>query len=898
MVQAKLKDIVSIDKCKVRGFLEGVNLKSLKNKHYELSIVIKNFIRDFDIKNGDLTTIPASLEKLVDESMFVSKDEKIAEIELLTKQLVRYFEYEQLFNRKVLMKNITKAVQYQGNEITVSADIIFENKGTIEVVKYKKGEPKLSYRGQKYETNPKYSIELYMLQKLGEELYKDKPVTASYYHLQSKGDNSREFQELFEFKKGYNIINYHFVNEVDEDEAYIKYIDNKIFEILNRKLSFNSEKTCDESNCEKCSFSKICYYEEKTETELDIVEVIEKSPNGTIHLTEDQKKAVQFDCGIVRINAGAGAGKTSVLALRVVNLFKKGTKPENILLITFSNKGAVEIKEKVSYWLKHFKLEHIDVDKMNIFTFNSFGERIISEEFEKLGFESKPLLAEKVERYDIIFQLLESYPKIQGLDYKNPLMNLPYAKGAVVLVDSYFDKIKANNYLNYEEFAKDVNCTVIVAEGVWNLYQIFNEDLIENSLLQYQDQINYTLQIFRAYPETLRKYTVEHIMVDEFQDTDYNQLQIITLLVKQGKFQSLMVVGDDSQSIFSFRNVSQEFILNFNEFFKSAKDINLVDNFRSTPEIIRTANLLNQKNKNRVDKDLISRKASGKLPKLIHYFEKKEEYENIAEIVKEKLDQGVKAEEIAIIARTKKELLEIKNIFDAKNIPAVMDVTQLLLNNKNIQVILSFANFLNNPELELNLLEYLLMFKNDTIKEMSSLELKDFVGHYRNNFVKTFYALTTDAQKIEFFFKTIASIATKDKAVAEFTKVLRDKEFKSFDSLINYLIKFALYKDEKTLEVNNIKFKAVVLTTAHSSKGKEFDVVINTINKYKYTGTQIRDKERDEERRLLFVSITRAKSELYITYSSYGGGRKVNSCMGFVTELEGIQRIDYVKQTA
>lgn len=888
--KVKVNDVLSIEKCEKRGYFESLGFGYSKGKSYQIAIALKEFLGELLFDKFDEVEALKFFKEKVDLSLFPSQDSKNDELSILVKQLKRYIAFESLKNRKVLLKNYSTELKIGEVNITVSADFIFDNGENIEVVKFKRSEPSLSYRGQKFETKPQYSMELYLLSELGKSIYPDREILASLYHLKSKDDTSKEMITYFEVKKGKNIISHNF-NEEDS-----KFMEERLATLVNTKLSINGKETCNESLCESCSFKNVCKYE-RPQNKLEVVEKVKKA--GELKLTMPQHDAIMFEEGIARINAGAGSGKTTVVALRVVELIKNGCKPSDILLVTFTNKGAQEMRDKISYWLSKFKVKNVEVSKMHIMTFNSWGEMVIKRKYQLLGFTNEPQLADKVQRYDIIFKLLNEFDRLEGSDYKNPLIDFPNAKGVVVEVDEYFDCIKANYISTAQGVCDKLKLTPSKAEAVFKMYNRFNELLLENNLLQYQDQINYLIQLMDEYPEELEEFAYKHIIIDEYQDTDKIQFDIIAFLTGLSKFKSLMVVGDDSQSIFSFRNTSAENILKFHEYFEDVKDVFLVDNFRSTPEIIATANALNDLNINKIDKKLISRQASnGIRPKLWKHSTPDEEYLNIAKIAKSCIEDGVNPENIAVIARTKSELYKIESYLKNEGIPYIMDIAEPLLNNSNLHILVSFADFFENEYLDYGLFEYLYVFKEEEIKNMSNEEIIALVNKYKGSFLSKLQALETEEEKLNFFFDIVKSIAKNDITMEAFLTELKEKNFPSLNDLLDYLRKIVAYKDEKSVNRDDLTYRAVVLTTAHTSKGKEFDVVINTIDRYKYErGMSL--EEIEEERRLLFVSITRAKKELYITYHTNQDRVKIkNTYCNFVNELKFVDHCEGVITTS
>ncbi|PLS18921.1 hypothetical protein CVD28_00535 [Bacillus sp. M6-12] len=874
--------LLSMESCKVKGYFEQLNLSSFKGKSYSLSIKLKDLFKAIDFKSFNASDIENQLHELLEDALFVSKQNKAEEISILTEQLVRFFEYEKTRNLKVIQRGVIGDVSVKGHAVSVTADFVFEHKDHVEIVKIKRSEPKLSYSGRKIETKPVHSIDLFLLSELGKKLYAGKKVVASLYHLKSKDDTRTKLVEVFEIKKGKNIISNLFTPEQEESVA------DRIVGLLTEKLSIDSERTCDTSMCDHCQFVNICKYEKAKEV-LEEVQEVKKA--GALKLTDSQYQAIFFRKGVARINAGAGSGKTTVLALRVVELLQEGVKPQDVLLITFTNKGAQEMREKIAYWLKEMDMEDVDVSRMDILTFNAWGDKVLQKEFSLLGYSEAPRLAEKVQKYDIIFEVLDENEKVEGFDYKNPLLHFPNAKGVVVQMAEYFDAIKGQFINDVDTCAEKLRLMPTLARTVFNLYKQYEAKLKERNLLEYQDQINLLLELVENHLDVMSKYSYRHIMIDEYQDTDNMQFDIMSALIDTDKFESLMVVGDDSQSIFSFRHTSQDIILNFHHYFDEVKDIYFVENFRSTPQIIEVANLLNDLNTKKINKTLVSKAPNGSKPKLCSYRTPDDEFTGIATTIEEKINNGVAPENIAVIARTKSELLNIEKYLKERNIPTVLEISEQLLNNRNVQIMASLVDFFENMELEYNLLEYLYIFQEDRIKDMNPEEVKQFVSMFKEELIDGYEGLEEEADKLNFYFDTVQQIADQDAVVLGFLEELKAKKFEKVSELFSYLRKLVLYKDEKPVVKKEVKYKAVVLTTAHSSKGKEFDVVFNTIDHYKYDNS-MKPEEIEEERRLLFVSITRAKKELYVTYHTNQDRVKIRGqyCK-FADELKAVDRI-------
>lgn len=932
MNKIKIYQLKNVQTCKFKAYVSQFNnFKTLKNKSNMIKQVYKDIILEQDfsqsINKEYLKNI--ILEKL-DDKYFITKEEKAEEVNIILAYILRYFEYEQKLNRKIITKQLYNSVHIDDKDIELNADIVFENKDSIELVKYKTSATKLSYKARTEKNLPENEIELYLLKLMGEKLFSEykKPIIASFYHLKGKSEDKDVYKQYlqdktvlidkladlkslqgtisdkkekkaidkeiktiedvlyFENSTGNNIIQF----------GYNKDLNEKITELLNTELSIDSEK-CKSSDCEFCNYSTLCDYNfDNTKNELQVIEPTKKS-NSTLKLSEAQQQVIQIEKGNYRINAVPGAGKTATMVQRTIELIKKGYSVNDILLITFTNKGCEELKERINYWLDYYKVKNINKNNLNIFTFNSFGDNIISKEWDKLGFVKKPELATLIDINDIIKELLEEHEKIEWLNYKNPLLNYPNSKGAFKQLLLYFNMIKSFDY-NVDSFFKEVllnekntDKTIDDSKLVFKLYDKFNQKLKDKQLLQYQDQILYLIELFKENEDLINAHGYNHVIVDEYQDSDITQVQLLHLLQKYKDFKSLMVVGDNSQSVYGFRNTTPENIINFHKEFDNVKDISLLDNYRSTPQICNVANKLDKLNTERIDKDIISKREEGEVPQLLQFKKLDDEYNYIANLIEEKINSGIPRHEICYIARTKKEILEFQTYLNNKNIPNVVEVSELYIDNPNVQLIINLANFFKNNEYDYYLLEY--VFATNPKTNLNIEAISEIVTNVKNKIIEEFSTFETEESKLEYFKALITSIIEKDIVAKTFVDNLYNKTFYSFNEFLSYLHKIMLYKDDTGIEKDDNKYDAVVLTTAHSSKGKEWKTVINTINSYKYEDISNNLKLLEEERRLLFVSMTRAKDELHITYNTnQDKTRNKGKYVLFANELEDVEKIE------
>ena len=936
----KLYQLKNISKCKYKAYISQFNFKTLNNKSNMIRKVYKEILQDTDLLLFTEENLKQLITNKLDTTYFLTKQEKEVEITTAFEYILRYINYEKgkySENRKVIARKLYGTVNINDIELEVNADIVFENEKSIEIVKFKTGATKLSYKARTDKNLPENDIELFLLKRLGEKLYSsyNKPIISSFYHLKGKAEdtdilkqllkdksiiicnvaeleslhfddkklqktNEKRIKEMkdvlyFNNSEGNNIITYN----------YDKDLSDVITELANTELSSSSKK-CKSSDCEFCDYSTLCNSNKKVQTDLlETIKEVAKS-SGDVKLTEAQKQVVDVEEGNYRVNAVAGSGKSTCMVMRVIELFKKGYNPSDILMITFTNKGAQELREKIIYWLKHYNIKDVNTKALNIFTFNSFGDHIISKEWERLGFTEKPSLASSIDVLDTVKELLEEYPNITWLNYKSPLINFPHAKGAFIQLMIYFNLIKSFNHnidsLIIDLFEKEkleLEDASDKAKLIFELYDKFNAKLKSKNLLQYADQILYTTELLGKYPELINQYGYKHIIVDEYQDTDSAQIKALHLLRNYKECKSLMVVGDSSQAIFGFRNTTSENIIKFHEEFDNVKDIFLLDNFRSTPEICNVANKLDKLNTERIDKEIVGKKASGMLPQLLQYKTLDDEYKGISDLIDNKINGATNAvpkHEICVIARTKKELLEIQECLNVKNIPSVVEVSELYIDNTNVQLIINLANFFKNNDYDYYLMEYLSMADIIDFSKWNTRTIKESIDDFKVDIIEEFGVIEDEQLKIKYFNDFISEIIESDIIAQSFMEIVKAKEFSTFNEFLNYLHKFMLYQDNTAIDKDTNKYDCICLTTGHSSKGKEWDIVINTINKYKYDDIISDIPALEEERRLLFVSITRAKNELYVSYNTNEDkSRGKGKYCGFANELVGTKGMEKVE---
>lgn len=820
------------------------------------------------------------------------------------KQVKRYVDCEKRIPAYLPPETISLSDDLQ---VRVSPDMVFFTDEGIELVKIKTGKPNVAQKGSIRDKSVNNSLELYSLFCYGKNLVPKgvmMKVKASYYFLRKSSDSSSAEKpnfdlDFFDTKGAGNIVTLEqdVIGGGDTclmgfskkqcmetghcDECPYPQLCEYVTGYTEKDALFASQveafvdgedkDECPEEACETCDFAHICSYKlppkyiEKEKTVKSIRD---------LNLTKAQEDAVYFKEGICRINAGAGAGKTLVVALRVATLLSEGVKPEEILLLTFTNTGAEEMRTRVKLYNEDFGND-ADVSLLRSTTFNAFGDVIIKENYQELGFDEEPRLIDDVEKCRIIIDLLHDNT-VAGLDYRNFDVDMRNCKGALGVTKKCFDIIKTYglNTGDGETLYKkmDMNRRFMAsnsAEEIIALFAEYERILRERNLIEFADQECLVFELLRKNPYYFEDLGIKHIIVDEFQDSNEGQIKLIKELVNCPAFESLMVVGDDSQAIFSFRDTSPEFIINFFDIMgePNGTDLYLLENHRSTPEIIEFANEINSKNVNRVAKNLIATRPSGKPVIASGFFSKKEEYDYILDKIQQKLDSGICPEDIAFIASNKFELLEMGNLLTENNIPWIMLNPEQYLENSRVVGALDLIKSIEQTSATKGILSYLNCLYENKLMAKKEEEIKQLVEDFQKK-LRMFQTLP-DVVKMQQVKEWLEAIDDEDEVYESFIDTLMFRS--STQQLIEYCKDFEKYGS--TAAIRRCRdYPGIVLTTAHSSKGLEWPVVFNSISKY-YTPDVVHKLPRlEEKRRLLFVSATRARDELYITgqYVAFG----------------------------
>ncbi len=616
-------------------------------------------------------------------------------------------------------------------------------------------------------------------------------------------------------------------------------------------------------------------------------------------LNEAQRNAVTTTEGALLVLAGAGSGKTRVITHRIIHLILQGVAPHNILAVTFTNKAAKEMRERVMHLIGQYQgTERAGMDTSPLVTtFHALGVRMLREHHDVFGLRKQFTIFDRSDSVGAIKKALER----GGFDPKQfeprkMLSMISRAKGDAVSQTDYLGSART-----YPEK---------VAGEVWKHYE---EILKTEHALDFDDLLAKTLNMLKSHPEILAQYQnrFHYVHVDEYQDTNRVQFEIARLIV--GDRSNLCVVGDVDQNIYSWRGADVKNILQFEKFYPQAKIIMLEENYRSTQTIIAASNDIIEKNINRPEKKVFTNNHEGELISLYAAMGGQEEAEYVAMTAKELIKNGVSPSEIAILFRTNFQSRVLEEAFINYGVPYQMLGTRFF-ERKEIKDVLSYLRLAFNPD-STNDLVRIINSPARGIGKVTVLKLVEGQGDTLPKKtlekVRAFYALIHEIEaygKEHPIHETLAFIMRKSGMEDEFKTsgeeglerlenvrelVSLGTKYAEYDPItaVEHLLEdSALGSDQDELKEKE-EFDAVRLMTIHSAKGLEFPYVFITgLEEGLFPHERIGDERTDteEERRLFYVALTRAQKKVYLSYAhirTIFGSQRVNAPSSFLHDI-------------
>lgn len=608
------------------------------------------------------------------------------------------------------------------------------------------------------------------------------------------------------------------------------------------------------------------------------------------NMNKEQSEAVRTTEGPLLIMAGAGSGKTRVLTHRIAYLLdEKDVSPYNILAITFTNKAAKEMKERVEQLVG----EEAQVIWMS--TFHSMCVRILRRDADRIGIERNFTIIDPTDQKSVIKDVLKN----ENIDSKRfePRMFIGAISNLKNELKTPDDAINEAN-----DFHSQMVATV---------YSGYQRQLTRNEALDFDDLIMKAIQLFERIPDALEYYQnkFQYIHVDEYQDTNKAQYTLVKLLAS--KFKNLCVVGDSDQSIYGWRGADIQNILSFEEDYPDAKTIFLEQNYRSTKTILTAANEVIKHNSERKPKGLWTANTGGEKIKYYEAMTERDEAEYVVREIMKHRKAGKDYSDMAILYRTNAQSRVLEETFMKSNLPYTMVGGQKFYDRKEIKDLLSYLRVVANSNDEISLqriinvpkrgigpssVEKIQRYANDNnISMFDALAEVDFIGLSKKvtqECIK-FYELIQNLIKEQKFLEVseiVVEILDKSgyrdmlereqtlesrsrlENIDEFMSVPKDYEENTpleEQSLINFLTDLSLVADIDEAQIES----GVTLMTMHSAKGLEFPIVF-LMGMEESLFPHIRaiksddDHEMEEERRICYVAITRAEEVLYITHAT------------------------------
>ncbi len=601
-------------------------------------------------------------------------------------------------------------------------------------------------------------------------------------------------------------------------------------------------------------------------------------------LNDRQKEAVLHKDGPLLVLAGAGSGKTSVLTSSIAYKIKEeSVDPRNILAITFTNKAANEMKERVS------SLLDMDVAYLWIGTFHSICARILRMNIEKIGYSNNFTIYDTQDQRTLIRDI------IKDLGYKDDINPR--------LAQSIISNAK-NKSISPEDFFK-MNFYMQNADEIAEIFKKYEKKKYEYNALDFDDLIEKVLELFVKDSETLRYYQnkFDYIFVDEFQDTNNSQYELIRFIA--GKKQNVVAVGDADQSIYSFRGADIRNILSFEKDFKNTKIIKLEQNYRSTSKILETANVLIANNLERKEKNLWTENGDGADVLYKETSIESDESKFVIDTIKNLLADGYKESDMVILYRTNaqsrpfeeallKNLIAYKVIgglkfYDRKEIKDLIAYLNILVNSKDD---VSLKRIINEPkrgigdksidQIEKIAISHGISMLDLITDDNFSILMTDRLKNLTDKFYKPLEEIFINVDKYQIvdlinevlektgYLRSLEkSLLVEDRArvdnINEFISSAADyQEANPEDNLRDYLENLSLLSDIDKTEENN---ESISLMTMHQAKGLEFPVVfIVGLDEGLFPSKRSLDEGNlEEERRLFYVGITRAEEKLFLT---------------------------------
>lgn len=613
-------------------------------------------------------------------------------------------------------------------------------------------------------------------------------------------------------------------------------------------------------------------------------------------LNDRQKEAVLYNEGPLLIIAGAGAGKTKTLTTKIAYLIEKmGVLPSNILAITFTNKAAKEMKDRIIRLIGSIGYQ------IQTSTFHSFGLKLLKENYERLGFDKNFVIMDSDDSLTIVKKILKD------MDLDPKIYNPRAIRNKISSCKNELISPKAYSRYTVSPY-EEIVCKV---------YEKYQEKLMKNNAVDFDDLLILPIKLFEENKDILEKYQEQfkYILIDEYQDTNEAQYKLTKMLSE--KYRLITCVGDDSQSIYSFRGANYKNILNFEKDYKDAKTILLEQNYRSTSYILNAANDVIKNNKMKKEKNLWTSRGEGNKVKYYRALSESDEAYYVVKGIKQAISNGDNYDDIAVLYRTNAQSRNLEEAMLKENIPYRVVGSFYFYSRKEIKDLLAYLRLIHNEKDNISLLRVINTPKRGiglkTIENLTKKADEENISIYEaitsgkelefKKIIEKLKEVSENVTLTELIDKILTGTGIKEELEKEedLTSEVRLEnleEFKSITksfeeregliSLEDFLLEISLVSDAEEYKDDTNR---VSLMTVHSVKGLEYkDVFIVGMEEgiFPHMNSLMESSEIEEERRLAYVAITRAKDNLTIINArrrTLFGREQVNPPSRFISEI-------------
>lgn len=719
-----------------RTLSKKVPLSTESTYHLDRYKTVIDAIKEWISKPYDLSELEEGVAGGIQNSSSIDVTQD-ALTEKTVRELLRYLREEEILDRKLFLAK--KRLFEMGGELYLQspdAICIDKAKRIVETIRYKSRSATGMTRGVKglkpddfvklekfYDLYADLQYVVQNIKDIAPQLCDGSPyiVKCDYYFLKKTTDKATSFEKSFFDGKGNSIVGLE-EKHIYGETKYRSELDDLFAQYVEQATSVGFE--CNKDNCIYCDYKSLCNYtkanvkQEKKIVRMSSLGTPSPSQQAIINAACDRAK-----WPYIKVNAGAGSGKTYTMVALVIKLLEQGYKINEIFITSFTNAGVTEIRERIASVAKMAGF-NIPEDKIRSFTFDSFFYKLISQNYKDLGFPAMP----KLLKADVQKQYVEDLVNetiVRGIDYGRLDFNVengssnPWIVNAVSkafnLIQTYH--IDPNGGENSEHELRDKLADAKLFNGmtddsisdILELYTKFEDRLRNENLITYSHLQNLMDILLLMKPDLYSKLGYKYIIVDEFQDSNEYQVSTIKQLAQSPFFEKMIVVGDDSQAIYGFRDTTPEYIIHFSDYIgHPVKDMYLLENRRSTPEIINVANRIIDLNEEKIDKRLIPVRNAGEPVILQGYHSKKDERQFIVDEIERLINSGkYRPEDICVIDRKRSGLVDIGTRLSEKGIPWVSKVGQNLLVNSKVKAALSLCDAFYDPDVTVNYFNYL-----------------------------------------------------------------------------------------------------------------------------------------------------------------------------------------------